>query len=138
MKIKVIKFRTMEVKTKKINKFNMFLRKTHLDEIPQFVNVLKGELSIVGPRPLFYSYKKYYNKKQLKRFEMKPGITGLTQISTTERTTWRKKFEVDNWYVDNNNLIIDVTIIFKTFKKILFSIFNNRKPIEKKKFNGKN
>lgn len=137
-KIKVIKFRTMEVRTKKINKFNMFLRKSHLDEIPQFINVFKGELSIVGPRPLFYSYKKFYSKEQLKRFNSKPGITGLTQITTNEKTPWKKKFQIDNWYTDNNNLILDITIIIKTAVIIFISFFNKKNPIEKEKFNGKN
>ena len=128
----------MEPRTKKINKFNMILRKSHLDEIPQFWSILTGELSIVGPRPLFYNYKKFYNQFQYKRFDVKPGLTGLTQISTTEKTSWKRKFEIDVWYTKNNNLMIDILIILKTARVVLFSFFNKKKLIEKEKFNGRN
>ena len=136
-KIEIIKFRTMEDKTKNISPFNNLLRKTRLDEIPQFFNVLKGDLSIVGPRPLHYEYKDIYSVEQNKRFEVKPGLTGLAQIKDTYSMTWSEQFKIDIWYVENHNLFLDVKIIIKTLFVIIKS--TGKKEIkDKNKFNGSN
>ena len=121
-KIEIIKFRTMEDKTKKISSFNNLLRKTRLDEIPQFLNVLKGDLSIVGPRPLHYEYKDIYSFEQKKRFEVKPGLTGLAQIKDTYSMTWSEQFKIDIWYVEN--------ISFYCFKKMKFKIARGKIGME--------
>tara|TARA_B100000941_G_scaffold264615_1_gene218693 strand:+ start:501 stop:1058 length:558 start_codon:yes stop_codon:yes gene_type:complete len=136
-KIQVIKFRTMENQTHKISNFNNFLRKSRLDEIPQFLNVLKGDLSIVGPRPLHYEYKEIYSSEQKKRFNVKPGLTGLAQIKDSYSMTWSEQFKIDIWYTENNNLLLDIKIIIKTLFVIIKS--TGKKEIkDKNKFNGSN
>ena len=136
-KIIIIKFRTMEKFSGKISKFNNFLRKTRLDEIPQFFLVLKGDLSLVGPRPLHYEYKNIYSVQQNNRFSVRPGITGLAQISEIKNMTWAKQFEIDLWYVDNNSLLLDIKIIIKTLLLIVRS-FNLKEIKDKDKFDGTN
>ena len=121
----------MENKTKKISTFNNFLRKTRLDEIPQFLNVVKGNLSIVGPRPLHYEYKNFYSSTQNKRFLVKPGLTGLAQIQNSYSMTWSKQFEIDVWYAENHNLFLDIKIIIKTLFVIMIS--TSKKEIKDKK-----
>lgn len=136
-RIKIIKFRTMENKTKKISSFNNFLRKVRFDEIPQFLNVVKGDLSIVGPRPLHYEYKNIYSSRQNKRFKVKPGLTGLAQIQDSHSMSWSKQFKIDVWYVENHNFFLDIKIIIKTLFVIMKS--TSKKEIkDKKKFNGSN
>ena len=138
-KIKIIKFRTIDNNDKHISKFNNFLRKTKLDELPQFYNILKGDLSLVGPRPLHFEYKKLYNKKQKKRFLQKPGITGLAQIQSGDSMSWSKQFEIDIEYCENCTLILDVEILIKTIVYLLKSLFLKKKNTNnKKKFNGLN
>mgnify|MGYP003985808583 CR=1 FL=1 len=136
-KIEIIKFRTMENNTKKISNFNNFLRKTRLDEIPQFFNVLKGDLSIVGPRPLHYEYKDIYSTEQNRRFDVKPGLTGLAQIQNSYEMTWAEQFIIDVWYVDNHNLFLDLKIIIKTVFVIIKST-GKKEHKDKNKFNGSN
>ena len=103
----------------RITKFGSFLRKTSLDELPSLLNVLFGSLSLVGPRPLPEKYRSRYSKEEFKRHDVKPGITGLAQISGRNSISWDEKFYYDLEYVRNNNIFIDMVIIFKTFKKVL-------------------
>lgn len=96
-----------------------FIRKTSLDEIPQLINVLKGDMSLIGPRPLLIQYLPLYNEKQNRRHEVKPGITGWAQVNGRNAITWQQKFEHDVWYVDNLSFWLDLKILFLTFKKVL-------------------
>jgi len=96
-----------------------FLRKYSLDEIPQLVNVIKGELSFVGPRPLLMAYLERYNREQARRLEVKPGITGWAQINGRNAIAWEDKFKLDVWYVDNGNFMLDLKILWLTLVKVL-------------------
>jgi sugar transferase EpsL len=98
-----------------------FIRRTSLDEIPQLLNVITGNMSLVGPRPLLTEYLSLYNEKQRKRHEVKPGITGWAQVNGRNAITWNEKFELDNWYVENLNFWLDWKILFKTVKKVIKS-----------------
>lgn len=102
----------------RLTKFGKFLRSTSLDELPSLFNILKGDLSIVGPRPLLVQYLPLYNDFQKRRHEVRPGLTGLAQISGRNAITWNQKFSYDIKYVDNISLIGDLIIIFKTIKKV--------------------
>lgn len=138
-KIFIIKFRTMGKNKKKITTFNNFLRKSKLDELPQFYNVLIGEMSIVGPRPLHYKYKSKYSKKQLGRFLSKPGITGLAQISKKKNLSWTEQFQIDLKYNKKKSLILDLKIILITLVILLKSLFKKNSELKDKKlFTGKN
>ena len=95
-----------------------FIRKTSLDEIPQLFNVIKGDMSLVGPRPLLVEYLPLYNERQSKRHSVKPGITGWAQVNGRNAISWVQKFEYDVWYVHNISLIIDLTILWMTFSKV--------------------
>jgi undecaprenyl phosphate N,N'-diacetylbacillosamine 1-phosphate transferase len=137
-KIKIIKFRTIDSKGQ-INNYSNILRFFKLDELPQLINILRGDISLVGPRPLHYEYKKIYKKKYLKRFEVMPGITGWSQIRSNNKMRWSKKFELDLWYVNNQNFFLDLKIIFITIIKIVTSFFTkNKKSYKAKKFTGSN
>ena len=125
----IIKFRTM-LNTKDVNGallpdeermtgFGTWLRNSSLDELPELFNVLKGEMSIVGPRPLLIEYLPLYSKEQSRRHNVRPGITGWAQVNGRNAITWDKKFSLDTWYVDNHSLTIDLKIIFLTIKKVL-------------------
>ncbi|MGQ9691752.1 MAG: sugar transferase, partial [Thermoproteota archaeon] len=103
----------------RVTRLGYFLRSTSLDELPELINVLKGEMSIVGPRPLLMEYLDRYSPEQRRRHAMKPGITGLAQISGRNELDWEKKFELDVWYVDNWSLWLDFKIIAKTVVAIL-------------------
>jgi len=103
----------------RITKFGKFLRHSSLDEIPSFFNVMKGDMSIVGPRPLLEEYLILYSQEQKKRHNVRPGITGLAQISGRNSLSWDEKLKLDIWYVENRNLILDIKIIFKTIFKVL-------------------
>lgn len=144
--IKIIKFKTLiETKNgnKKVSKLGKFLRLTRIDEMPQLFNVLSGQISFVGPRPLYEKYIKLYSPQQKKRLNMKPGITGWAQINGDNNISWKKKFELDIWYINNFNFLLDLKIIFLTiiffFKGIMFYKKNKvSKIIIDKEFNGKN
>jgi sugar transferase EpsL len=103
----------------RITKFGRFLRKTSLDELPSFWNVIKGDMSLVGPRPLLMEYLPLYSKKQMRRHEVKPGITGWAQINGRNAISWEEKFKMDVWYVDNQSIWLDTKIIFITVWKVL-------------------
>jgi sugar transferase EpsL len=96
-----------------------FLRKYSLDELPQLINVLKGELSLVGPRPLLMEYLPLYTKEQAKRHLVKPGITGLSQISGRNTLSWEEKFKLDVWYVQNQSFLLDLKILWRTLYKVI-------------------
>ena len=135
-KIKIIKFRTLDTNNY-INAYSNFLRFFKFDELPQLINILKGDISLVGPRPLHYEYKKLYKKKHLKRFNVMPGITGWSQVKSNDNTSWAKKFDFDLWYVDNHSFFLDLKIIILTILNIILSIFTkNKKSHLIRKFNG--
>jgi len=125
---KMIKFRTMtDARDKdgnllpdveRLTKFGSFLRSTSLDELLELINVLKGEMSLVGPRPLLVEYLSLYNEYQARRHEMRPGITGLAQVNGRNAITWGKKFEYDMQYIDNFSIWLDFKILFKTIIKV--------------------
>ena len=145
---KLIKFRTMinssmneNGKTidddKRLTRLGEMLRKTSIDELPGFINVFKGEMSVVGPRPLLVEYVPLYNKKQIKRLDISPGITGWAQINGRNSISWKEKFDLDIWYVENRTFKLDMKIIFLTVKKVLFR--ENISPADQKimpKFQG--
>lgn len=95
------------------------IRKTSLDELPQLINVIKGDISLVGPRPLLMEYLPLYNEFQRKRMDVKPGITGWAQINGRNAISWEKKFELDVWYVENQSFKLDMYILYKTFTNVL-------------------
>jgi lipopolysaccharide/colanic/teichoic acid biosynthesis glycosyltransferase len=103
----------------RLTRFGQFLRGTSLDELPELFNVLKGEMSLVGPRPLFMLYLDRYTPEQMRRHEVKPGITGWAQVNGRNALTWERKFDLDVWYVDHLSLWLDLKIIFITVWKIL-------------------
>lgn len=146
---KIIKFKTMNDKKDKdgnllsdeirLTKTGNFVRKTSLDEIPQLFNVLRGEMSIIGPRPLLTSYLHLYDDFQNRRHEVKPGITGWAQVNGRNAISWDKKFEYDVWYVDNVNFFLDCKIIFKTIQKVIKREgINTGDGSTKEPFNGDN
>ncbi|MDD3490616.1 MAG: sugar transferase [Paludibacter sp.] len=126
---RVVKFKTMTDEKDKmgnllpdavrLTKVGKFVRSTSLDEIPQLLNVLKGDMSLVGPRPLLVQYLPLYNETQRRRHEVRPGITGWAQINGRNAISWKAKFEYDVWYVENISLILDLKIIFKTIKNVI-------------------
>lgn len=123
------KFRSMTNSTDKngrflsdemrLTSFGSFLRKYSLDEIPQFINVVKGELSLVGPRPLLMEYLPLYSKEQFKRHLVKPGITGWAQVNGRNAISWEEKFDLDVWYVYNYTFFLDLKILLLTVKKVI-------------------
>ena len=133
---KVIKFKTMNDKKgengellsdqDRLTSLGSFIRKTSLDEIPQLINVFKGDMSVIGPRPLLPEYLLLYNLEQKKRHDVKPGITGWAQINGRNAISWQKKFEYDIWYVNNISFLTDLKIFFKTFAKVFKSEGINR------------
>ena len=126
---KIIKFRTMNNKrdahgnllpdVERLTKIGKLVRKTSLDEIPQLINVLLGNMSLIGPRPLLPEYLPLYNDFQKKRHHIKPGITGWAQINGRNAVEWEKKFKFDVWYVENMSFFLDLQIMFLTLKKVL-------------------
>lgn len=127
----IIKFKTMNDKKDadgkllsdeiRLTPVGKFVRKTSLDEIPQLLNVIKGDMSLIGPRPLLTDYMHLYNEFQNRRHEVKPGITGWAQVNGRNAISWDKKFEYDVWYVDNLSFLLDCKIIFKTIQKVIKS-----------------
>lgn len=128
---KIIKFKTMNEKKDakgnlladefRLTNIGKFVRKTSLDEIPQLFNVLKGEMSLVGPRPLLPEYINLYDFIQKRRHDIKPGITGWAQVNGRNAISWQQKFEYDVWYVDNSSFFLDLKIILLTIKKVFIS-----------------
>ncbi len=126
---KIVKFKTMNDNkdvngqllsdTHRLTVVGSFVRKTSLDEIPQLINVLLGDMSIIGPRPLLTNYLHLYSDFQNRRHEVKPGITGWAQVNGRNAISWDKKFELDVWYVDHISFILDMKILFKTILKVL-------------------
>jgi undecaprenyl phosphate N,N'-diacetylbacillosamine 1-phosphate transferase len=125
---RIIKFRTMNdardnkgkllPDAQRLTKIGKIVRKTSLDEIPQLINVLKGDMSLIGPRPLLVEYLPLYNDFQKRRHEVKPGITGWAQVNGRNTISWQKKFEYDVWYVDNMSFKLDLKIFLMTIKKV--------------------
>jgi len=128
---KIIKFKTMNDKKDKdgnllpdadrLTPIGAFVRKTSLDELPQLINVLKGDMAIIGPRPLLPQYLPLYNETQKRRHNVRPGITGWAQVNGRNAISWTKKFELDVEYVDNLSFMMDVKVFFTTFKKVFKS-----------------
>ena len=125
----MIKFRSMKdaldldgnplPDSERLTRFGKMLRATSLDEMPELWNVIKGEMSIVGPRPLLMEYLPLYNEQQAKRHNVRPGITGYAQVNGRNAISWKKKFELDTWYVENRSLWLDFKIMLKTVQKVL-------------------
>lgn len=115
------------------------VRKTSMDEIPQLLNVIKGDMSLVGPRPLLPQYLDIYTEEQNRRHEVKPGITGWAQVNGRNAISWSRKFELDVWYVNHISFFLDIEILFKTVKKVLVSEgINTENMATTEPFNGKN
>ena len=146
---KIIKFKTMNDKkdpqgnllpdADRLTPIGAFVRKTSLDEIPQLINVLKGDMSIIGPRPLLPEYLHLYNEQQKKRHNVRPGITGWAQVNGRNAISWTRKFELDIWYVENISFTTDLKVFLTTFKKVFFRediAQEGQATIEP--FNGKN
>jgi sugar transferase EpsL len=102
----------------RLTKIGLFLRSSSLDEFPSFFNILKGDMSLVGPRPLIADYLSLYNPYQSRRHEVRPGITGWAQVNGRNAISWEEKFQLDIWYIENRNLLLDVRILWLTLKKI--------------------
>ena len=128
---KVVKFKTMNDKKDKdgnllpdadrITPLGSFIRRSSLDELPQMINVIKGDMSFVGPRPLLVEYLPRYSETQKRRHEVKPGITGWAQVNGRNAISWKQKFEYDVWYVDNISFLLDFKILLKTVQKVFKS-----------------
>lgn len=145
---KVIKFKTMTDKrdangkllsdAERLTKVGRFVRSTSVDELPQLFNVLKGDMALVGPRPLLPQYLSLYSKEQARRHEVRPGITGWAQVNGRNAISWNKKFALDVWYVDHCSFLLDLKIIFLTIKKSLctggyqFGYFRNNGALYRK------
>ena len=126
---KVIKFKTMTDErdaegnllpdADRLTKVGKFVRSTSIDELPQLINVLKGDMALIGPRPLLVQYLPLYSKEQMRRHEVRPGISGWAQCHGRNQISWTEKFKLDVWYVDHISLITDLKVIFLTIKKVL-------------------
>lgn len=149
----VIKFKTMNDKRDeqgnllpdmlRITKFGNFIRKSSIDELPQLFNVLKGDMSLIGPRPLLVEYLPLYSPEQARRHEVRPGISGWAQVNGRNNISWGEKFQYDVWYVDNLSFMLDLKIVFITIKKVLMRAdINNSQAaaanMTEEKFNGHN
>lgn len=146
---KIVKFKTMNDRRnsegellpdeERLTSIGAFVRKTSLDELPQLINVLKGDMSLIGPRPLLPQYLPLYNEKQKRRHNVRPGITGWAQVNGRNAISWTKKFELDVWYVDNISLILDMKIYFLTIKKVIIREgISQEGQVTMEGFNGKN
>lgn len=145
----IIKFKTMnDAKNKdgqllpdkdRLTTIGAFVRKTSLDEIPQLINVLIGDMSLIGPRPLLVAYLPLYSKEQNRRHAIRPGITGWAQVNGRNAISWKKKFEYDVWYVDNLSFLLDLKILLMTIKKVIKSEnINQTGNATIEQFNGNN
>lgn len=144
---KLVKFKTMNDKRNdhgellpdadRLTPVGSFIRKTSLDELPQFWNVLKGDMSFVGPRPLLVEYLPLYNKEQARRHQVKPGITGWAQVNGRNAIGWDQKFALDVWYVDHQSLALDLRILFLTVAKVIRSEgIQSAQSVTMEKFTG--
>jgi len=144
---RVIKFKTMNDRRNssgqllpdadRLTALGKFIRKTSLDEIPQLLNVIKGDMSLVGPRPLLVEYLPLYDKTQKRRHEVRPGITGWAQVNGRNAISWPQKFAYDVYYVDNVSLMMDIKILFLTVKKVFVSEgINSATSVTMEKFTG--
>lgn len=145
----VLKFKTMTDKKNangdllpdkdRLTYFGKFLRKSSLDELPQLFNVLKGDMSLIGPRPLLVQYLPLYSPKQKSRHDIKPGITGWAQVNGRNAISWTEKFEKDVWYVNNVSFLLDIKIVFLTLNRILAAKdINQSGQATAEAFNGNN
>lgn len=145
----MVKFRTMKdaydkngdplPDEERLTKFGQLLRKTSLDELPELWNVLKGDMSLVGPRPLLVEYLPLYSKEQMKRHNVRPGVTGYAQVNGRNNISWAKKFELDVYYVENFSLWLDLKILFQTVAKVLGQAdIAQEGHVTIEKFNGMN
>ncbi|WP_237040418.1 sugar transferase [Phocaeicola faecalis] len=149
---KIIKFKTMNERkdasgrllpdVQRITKFGRFVRNTSIDELPQLFNVLKGDMALIGPRPLLVKYLPLYSKEQMRRHDVRPGISGWAQCHGRNNLSWTEKFELDVWYVDHISLKTDLVVIFTTIKKVLLKedINTSEKTatVTMEEFNGDN
>ena len=146
---KVIKFKTMTDErdasgnllpdADRLTRVGTFVRSTSIDELPQLINVLKGDMALIGPRPLLVQYLPLYSKEQMRRHDVRPGISGWAQCHGRNQISWSEKFKLDVWYVDHLSLLTDLKVIFITIKKVLFRediISDNDATMED--FNGTN
>lgn len=145
----IIKFRTMTNErdddgellpdSQRLSAVGRFLRKSSIDELPQLINVLRGDMSLVGPRPLMVSYLPLYSISQRRRHLLRPGITGWAQVNGRNNITWARKFELDVWYVDSCSFMLDLKIIFMTINKVLVREgVSEELPTPLEAFNGRN
>ena len=146
---KIFKFRTMKILFNKsgklasdeerLTRFGAWLRHTSLDELPTLWNVLIGDMSIVGPRPLLMEYLDLYTTEQMSRHDVRPGITGWAQVNGRNQLSWEEKFKLDVWYVNNNNFLLDIKILFKTILLVTRSTgINQEGCVTSEKFRGSN
>ena len=146
---KMIKFRTMRdardkngnllSDNERVTKFGSFLRSFSLDELPELINIIKGDMSLIGPRALLVQYLGLYNDEQIRRHEVLPGLTGWAQINGRNSITWSEKFELDVWYVDNWSIWLDIKIFFLTFWKVIKREgINQSETVTMEYFNGAN
>ena len=146
---KIIKFKTMTDErdadgkllpdAQRLTQIGRFIRSTSIDELPQLFNVLKGDMALIGPRPLLAEYLPLYSKQQARRHEMRPGITGWAQCHGRNAISWTKKFELDVWYVDHCSFLLDLKIIFLTVKKVFIREgISQEGQATMEMFNGKN
>lgn len=146
---KVIKFKTMTDErdangellpdADRLTKVGSFVRSTSIDELPQLINVLKGDMALIGPRPLLVQYLPLYSKEQMRRHEVRPGISGWAQCHGRNQISWTEKFALDVWYVDNLSLLTDLKVIFITIKKVLFrEDINSDNDVTMEDFDGTN
>lgn len=146
---KVIKFKTMTDErdrdgnllsdADRLTKIGKFVRSTSLDELPQLINVLKGDMALIGPRPLLIQYLPLYNKQQARRHLMRPGITGWAQVNGRNAISWQQKFEFDVWYVDHISFLLDLKIIYMTIKKVFIREgISSDSSVTMEYFTGKN
>ncbi|MEC5174857.1 sugar transferase [Chryseobacterium nepalense] len=145
----IIKFKTMTDKkdskgnylpdADRLTQMGSFIRQTSLDEIPQLINVLKGDMAIIGPRPLLPQYLPLYNESQKRRHEVRPGITGWAQVNGRNAISWTKKFELDVWYIDHVSFVLDCKIVLLTVKKVFKKEgINKEGQATTEAFNGNN
>ena len=147
---KIVKFKSMTEERdaagnllpdeQRITRIGRFIRSTSLDELPQLFNILRGEVSVIGPRPLLIQYLPLYSREQARRHDVLPGVTGWAQVNGRNAISWKRKFELDVWYVDHLSFALDLKILFLTALKVLrrSGINDGKREIGSENFNGKN